>query len=210
MQKFFLTILIILLSTHPIFSQYNPGAKQISIANSDVGRANDVFSVFYNPGGITQLNHREIGFYYSPAPFGFYELANGFIAYNEPFSFGSVGLGVMFYGFELYNEIRVITLFGYNYENKFFTGASVNYHRVTIRHYGSAAAFYADIGGILKLTDDFQWGFCIHNVNHASFGNYDDQIPVILDSGISVDILNNFTLNAAFEKDVRYNASVRF
>ena len=210
MQKFLLTILFLIQSSLLIFAQYYPGAKQISLANSDVGRANDVFSIFTNPGGIAQMDHREIGVYYSPAPFGFRELANGFIAYNETFSFGSAGLGVMYYGFELYNETRIIAVFSHNYENKFYAGASANYHRVTIRNYGCTATFYADVGGILHLTDYLHWGFCIHNLNHASFGFYDDQIPVILDSGISIEILNNLIFNAALEKDIRYNASIMF
>jgi hypothetical protein len=114
------------------FPQYNPGAKQISLANSDVAMANDVFTVFNNPAGLSQINWREVGIYYSPAPFGLSELANGYVAYLEPFSFGSVAVGGMTYGYELYKESKVILGYSYNYEDKFFTGIGINYHTFSI------------------------------------------------------------------------------
>lgn len=210
MLKLLLTILLFVPFTKSIYSQYNPGAKQIAIANSDVGQANDVFSVFTNPAGLSQMNWREIGLYYSPAPFGFSEFANGFIAYHEPFSFGSAGIGAMTYGFDLYREARLTVVFSYNYNNNFFAGVAVNYHAVSIKNYGSTGAFYTDLGGLIYLSDYLRWGFCVHNLNHASFGASGDQIPVSLNSGLSIDIIDNLTLNAAVEKDIRYNASIMF
>jgi hypothetical protein len=49
--------------------------------------------------GLAQLNWREVGVYYSPVPFGLTELSNGYAAYHEPFSFGSLAVGGMTYGF---------------------------------------------------------------------------------------------------------------
>ncbi len=208
MSRLLLIIFLIVPSVTLIYPQYNPGAKQAALANSDAGQANDVFSLFNNPAGLAQMNWRETGIYYSPAPFGFSELANGYIAYNEPLSFGSAAAGAMTYGFELYRETRITAGFAYNYENKFFAGVSLNYHTVSIKNYGSAGCFYADIGGLLYLTDYFRWGFNVHNINHASYNDYEDQVPVIFNSGASYDITDEFTLNAAIEKDIRYNASV--
>ena len=84
------TLCLVFLISANILSQYSPGAKQISLANSDVALSNDVFTIFSNPAGLAQLNWREVGVYYSPAPFGLSELANGYVAYHEPFEFGSI------------------------------------------------------------------------------------------------------------------------
>jgi len=208
MSRILLYVLVFFCFTSIIYSQYNPGAKQIALANSDVALSNDVFSIFTNTGGLSQMNWREIGIYYSPAPFGFTELSNGFIAYHEPISLGSIGIGFMTSGFDLYRESRFMIAFSHKYFNKLFTGISVNYHHVSIKNYGSDGAIYVDLGGLFYLLDNLRCGFSLHNINHASFGNYDDQIPVILNSGISVDINTNFTLNLALEKDIRYNASI--
>jgi hypothetical protein len=208
MSKLLLFFLIFVSAIYAVFPQYNPGAKQISVANSDVAQSNNVFAIFSNPAGLAQMNWREIGLFYSPAPFGFTELANGYIGYNEPFSFGSIGIGAMTYGFDLYRESRVLLAFSYNYNNIFFAGASLNYHSVSIKKYGSSGTLYGDLGGIIYITNFIRWGFAVHNINHASYSSYQDQIPVILNTGFCADILEDFSITGAVEKDIRYNASV--
>ena len=121
-MRLIFTLIIFLLLNIIAIPQFNPGAKQISLANSDVALANDVFTLFNNPSGIGQLNWREVGVYYSPAPFGLTELANGYAAYHEPFSFGSMAIGGMTYGFDLYRESKIILGYSYNNENIFFIG----------------------------------------------------------------------------------------
>ena len=202
---FFLFILTI-----PNIAQINPGARQISLANSDVALANDVFSVFNNPAGLAQLNWREVGIYYSPAPFGLTELANGYVAYEQPFTFGNLGIGGMTYGYELYRESKIILGYSYNYENIFFVGAAVNYHSYSIQNYGSTGVFYLNLGALVYILPDLRWGFSTSNVNRATVGDTDDQIPVILSTGFSFDILKNFSLNVALDKDIRYTPSLLF
>jgi hypothetical protein len=53
MRKLFLLLFFSILSIKNI-AQINPGARQISIANSDVALANDVFTLFNNPAGLAQ------------------------------------------------------------------------------------------------------------------------------------------------------------
>ena len=192
------------------FPQYNPGARQISMANSDVALANDVFSLFSNPAGLAQLNWREIGVYYSPAPFGLSELSNGYVAYHEPFNFGSLAVGGMTYGFDLYRESKVLLGYSYNYDNIFFAGLVLNYHNYSIKNYGSTGVFYLNLGGLVYILDELRWGFIVNNINKASVADIDDQIPMVLSTGFSFDIIENFSLNLALEKDIRYNPSVQF
>lgn len=206
---FLLIILVFVSFGTKLNAQYNPGAKQISMSNSDVAQSNDVFSVFNNPAGLSQMNWRELGIYYSPSPFGFSELANGFIAYHEPFDFGSVGIGAMTYGFELYRENKLTAAFSYNYLNKFFAGASVNMHTVSIKNYGNDNAFYLSLGGLYYFEQNFRLGFSVQNVNRASFTNEKDHIPLVFNLGFSYDVLQELTFNLGIEKDVRYNYSLR-
>ena len=209
-MRYLLLTTAVVLITGIGFTQINPGAKQISLSHSDVALSNDVFAIFNNPAGLAQLNWREAGIYYSPSPFGLTELANGFIAYNEPLSFGSIAIGGMNYGFELYKENKIIAGLSYNYSNKFFAGIAVNYHTVSIKNYGNAGAFYLNIGGLVYLTKEIRWGFSVHNINRATFGEYDDQIPMVFSSGFSFDIVDNLSLNTAVEKDILKSASFLF
>lgn len=194
----------------PVLAQYKPGAKQIAISNSDVALSDDVFSVFNNPAGLAQLNWREIGVYYSPAPFGITEMANGYIAYHEPTSFGSFALGGMTYGFELFRESSVKLSYAYNFENKFFGGLSLNYHNFSIQNYGSKGVFYLDAGGLTYLSSYLRLGFLVQNINRASLADIDDQIPTILNAGISYNMLDLLSISFSVEKDVRYNPSIQF
>jgi hypothetical protein len=209
-MRIIFTVYLIFIFSIQIFSQYNPGARQISLANSDVALANDVFTLFGNPAGLAQLNWREVGIYYSPAPFGLNELSNGYVAYHEPFTFGSVAIGGMTYGFDLYRESKILLGYSYNYLNKLFLGLAVNYHTFSIKNYGNTGVFYFNAGGLAYLINDLRWGFLVTNLNRASVGETDDQIPMILSTGFSFDILQNFSLNFSLEKDIRYKPSVQF
>ena len=209
MRKVFTLCLLLFLNSQ-IYPQYSPGARQISLANSDVALANDVFSLFSNPAGLAQLNWREVGIYYSPAPFGLTELSNGYVAYNEPFNFGSISIGGMTYGFDLYRESKVVLGYSYNYENILFAGATVNYHSYSIQNYGSTSALYINAGGLVYILDELRWGFFVNNLNRASVADIDDQIPMVFATGLSFDIIQNFSLNFALEKDIRFNPSVQF
>jgi len=209
MRKVFTFCLLLFLNSL-INAQYSPGARQISLANSDAALANDVFSLFNNPAGLAQLNWREVGIYYSPAPFGLTELSNGYVAYHEPFTFGSIGIGGMTYGFELYRESKVVLGYSYNYENILFAGLTINYHSYSIQNYGSTSAFYINAGGLVYILDELRWGFFVNNLNRASVADIDDQIPMVFATGLSFDIIQNFSLNFALEKDIRFNPSVQF
>lgn len=208
-MRLLLIILLIVSFRIEVNAQYNPGAKQISMSNSDVALSNDVFSLFNNPAGLSQMNWREIGIYYSPSPFGFSELANSFIAYNEPFDFGSIAIGMMTYGFDLYRENKIAAAFSYNYLNKFFAGAAINFHTVTIKNYGNDKVFYLNLGGLYYLTPNFRLGFSLENFNRASFANEKDNIPMLFNTGFSYDVLDEVTFNVGIEKDIRYNYSLR-
>lgn len=209
-MKLFFTIIIICSITFSAYSQYNPGAKQISLSNSDVAWSNDVFSLFNNPAGLSQMNWREVGIYYSPSPFGVSELSNGFIAYHEPTSIGSFAIGGMHYGFELYKESRFAFGYSYSFENKVFAGAAINYHTVAIEKYGNDGTLFLNFGGLAYITNDLRLGFSIYNINHATIGNEDDQIPTLFNAGFSYDAVNEITINFGIEKDIKYKPSLQF
>ena len=209
MRKSLLLLLILFVSNSNI-AQIQPGARQISIANSDVALANDVFTLFNNPAGLAQLNWKEVGVYYSPAPFGLTELANGYVAYQQPFDFGSLGIGGMTYGYELYRESKIILGYSYNYDNILFLGAAVNYQTYSIQNYGSTGVFYLNLGGLVYILNNLRWGFSTSNINRATVADQDDQIPVVFSTGFSFDVIQNFSLNVSLAKDIRYDLSLAF
>lgn len=205
---FLLIFLLLVPGQFKTYGQFNPGARQISMSNSDVGLSNDVFAIFNNPAGLAQMNWRELGIFYSPSPFGLTELANGFIAYHEPFDFSSVGFGATTFGFELYREIKITTVYSYNYINRFFAGAALNYYTVSIKNYGNDNTFYLTLGGLYYLQDDLRIGFSLQNVNRATVGTDKDNIPFVFNMGISYDILSELNINLGLEKELKHDYSL--
>ncbi|HKI77592.1 MAG TPA: hypothetical protein VKA26_03535 [Ignavibacteriaceae bacterium] len=204
--KLILTFLVISIN---LFSQENPGAKHIAMANSDIAVSNNVFALFNNPGGLAQINWREFGAFYSPSPFGLKELSNAYAAYAEPFTFGTAAIGAMTYGFDLYRENKITVGFSYKYSEEFFIGVAVNYKQISIKNYGDKNSFLLDVGAIAYINDNLHLGFSYKNATKSTYGLANDELPVIIQTGVSYRLIDNFVLALSVEKDIRYPFSPR-
>lgn len=200
-MRFILIATIIVLLGRTCFPQYAPGARQISLSNSDVAGSDDAFSLFNNPAGLSLNNGREFGVFYSPSPFGLKELANGSIAFKEPMNFGSAALGAEIYGFALYKETRIIA--GFSSGSKTVkVGAAFIAHRVSIKNYGSSTAFILNAGMLISISKRLTWGFAVHNINGATLGDERNQLPVSLESGICYRFDFPLNFNIALKKEL--------
>ena len=191
------------------FELLDVGAKPISLGGAFTSLANNSNAVYYNPAGISQIPFREVSVFYSPAPFGLKELANGSVNYVEPTKFGVFGLSAKTYGFELYKEITVTATYSNNYKKKIFYGANINYYNLKIQNYGSASTFGVDIGGLAYLTEFLRWGFAAFNLNRPKIGTQDDKLPQVYRTGISIQPRKELNFVLDVEKDTRYTASVK-
>ncbi len=199
--------LLLLLLFNSAYSQFSPGAKQISLVHSDIASNNNAFSLFNNPAGISQIKQREIGIYYSPSPFGIKELANGFGGYCEPTSFGNFSIGAMVYGFELYKENQFI--FGYASEiiDNIHFGVTVNYYNLTIKNYGNSTSINLALGAIFQFQNNFSIGFVLRNPFRESTEYQATQTN--FSCGISYKVINNTTINLAVVKEIDFPFSIR-
>ena len=210
MKNFTATVFLCFVFTQYLFAQFDPGAKQIALSNSDIAVSDNVFALFNNPAGLAQIRHSEIGAFFSPSPFGLSELKNAYAAFNYPTNFGAIAIGGMVYGFRLYKESKISLGASYNYKNNFYIGATFNYKNISIKNYGSKNTMIFDLGLLAILTDDLHFGFSFRNVTRASLSAETDELPVEIFSGLSYKIINSCTVSFAIEKDIRYKASPRF
>ena len=207
-RRHFPTLLLYLLCMIEISAQQNPGAKSISLANADIALSNDAFSLFTNPSGFAQMNWMEGGVFYSPSPFGMKELSNAFVAATIPTAYGSFGLGVSTYGFELYKENKCVLAYANRYAKNFFYGASLSLNHLSIKNYGEDKTLAFSLGALYYITTDLRFAFSADNINKATWGKEKNQIPTVYRSGISYDVLPNVSLNAAIESEVGFNPSL--
>ena len=202
-------VIIILVFCLKSYAQIKPGAMQISLSHSNVALANDVYAIFTNPAGLSQQNWREFSIYYSPSPFGLNKLANSSAAYHEPTDFGSFAIAYSNYGFELYKENKIFVSYSSSILSNFFFGATLAYHNLSIKNYGSDNSITILLGGLAYLTNNLRIGFSIDNITHSTIGKSDNQIPIIFNLGFSYTLLSKLIINTAIEKEIEKNTSLR-
>lgn len=207
MIKGLYTFIVIIVSFIPGYCQTGPGARQIALSNSDVALSDDVFSVFNNPAGLSQLNWREVGIYYSPAPFGIKELSNAYLCYNEPSRLGSFGFGVMTYGFNLYRENNIILSYS-NFYKDFYFGLAAKYYMLSIENYGQAKTLMFNIGGLIYIRDDTKWGIYFDNISRSTIGSSKSQLPYSFKTGLSYSPVIEMQVNTSAEKINGYEYSL--
>jgi hypothetical protein len=190
------------------FAQTNPGARQISLAHSDVALSNDVFALFGNPAGLSQINSSEFGIFYSPSPFNLTELSNGFLAYTQPTTFGNLSIGAMAYGFDLYKENRILIGYSNQISKNMLIGITTFYHSLSIKRYGSESQFNFSLGGLFFLDNNFSLGFALHNPLRYSENTF--KLSSSYRMGITYKPIKKTSLNFALSKDIDYPFSFHF
>ncbi len=207
-MKFTKNILILAILFHfNLTAQIDPGGKEIALSHSSLALSDNVLSLFSNPAGIGQLNWREIGIYYSPAPFGMKELSNSFASYVEPTELGNFSVGFSSYGFSLYKESSFIINYSNIIFNYFLIGINFRYKDLRIKNYGNDSAILIDIGGIYVLSKKYRFGFAIKNISRSTIGNTEDQLPVSFSSGITYSPIPKISINMALYKEISYSSS---
>jgi hypothetical protein len=206
-KKYFL---LFLLAASPLsFGQFNPGARQVALAHSDLSYSSDSFSLFNNPAGLALAQSREIDLYYSPAPFGLTEMSNAYGAYSEPTNIGTFSAGFSIYGFELYKQTQVALGFGRKIYQNLFVGGTAIYQNISIKNYGSKGVLFLNLGGIANITNQLGFGFAVENLTRATVSDEANQIPTVFWGGLHLKVVKEFTFSAALSKEIGYNPSIR-
>lgn len=210
MKPSFLILAIVLLAWNYSFPQSRPGARQVALAHSNISFDNDAFTLFNNTSGLSLISNREIGFYFSPAPFGVKELSNAFGVYCEPTKFGSIGAGFSTYGFELYRETSFTIGFAKKISNNFSAGGSISYRNIAIKNYGNSGAIMLNAGAMFRINNEIGFGAAIQNLTQSSIGNESDMLPTIISAGFHLRFAEDLLFSAAVEKETRFKPSLRF
>lgn len=191
------------------FENVDLGSRPVALNGAFTSIADNSQAIFYNPSGLGQMYYREIAFFYSPAPYGLTELAIAALAYAEPTSYGTFGIGIKTYGFELYKELNVLLSYGNNYKDKIFYGLNLNFYNLKIENYNSASSFGLDFGAMAYLHKYVRWGFIAKNVTGAKIGESKEKIAQVYRTGFNFVPLQNVNLVLEVEKDVKYPLSFR-
>ncbi|MBI5474131.1 MAG: hypothetical protein HY961_17485, partial [Ignavibacteriae bacterium] len=122
--------------------------------------------------------------------------------------FGTFALSASRFGFELYRESQLSLSFAEAVTPSVFGGVTVNYYSLSIQNYGAAASFGIDLGMLIDITDEIQWGFAAVNINAATIGEAKEKLPQIYRTGVAYSPARYGTILLSIEKDIRYAATL--
>ena len=191
------------------FEQTEVGARAKALGSSFVGLANDVWAISYNVGGLANLTQREAAVFYAPTQFGLSELSLSAFAVGYPTDKGVFGISARRFGFDLYREVS----WTLSYANTFHDvalGVNLNYHNVAIQNYGSAGTIGFDVGALVHLTSQVQWGISAKNINAPTIGSSREPLPQSFSTGIAYLPLEKLSLSLDYFKETKFDASSRF
>lgn len=206
-------IVFLLLASHLLafggFEQTEAGARPASMGGAYIGLANDVWAIFYNVAGLSDLKSREASFFYTPGQFGLSELRRSTLAIGFPTRFGIFGLAARRYGFDLYHEVTWTASYAREVSG-LSVGVNLNYHTVSIQNYGSSGTIGIDVGVLLKLSRHVQWGIAAKNVNSPTIGESGEPLPQTFSAGIAYLPTPRFSLTLDYVKETNFDPSTKF
>jgi len=202
-----LFLLIVLLQANPAFSQATIGAKEQSMGLTGVALPNSSFAIFSNPALLR--DQRNSFSLYALRFSGFSELTDIAAAGSAAFSWGTAGLGLHRFGFELFNETRLHLAYKNSFE-QFFYGVALNYSTINQGdEYGSASAFGINAGIAAEIIPDLWIAARATNINQPVYGNSQEELPRDLALGFSIRPAPVVLYTLDVVKDVQFPASVR-
>ncbi len=190
-----LIVFIILLFNHNLYAQSGEGgeigafmkngfgARASAMGNSFTAISDDISSIYYNPAGLSLINKTQVMGMYSNLFNNVNGLNYGNLAIAKPFSFGTIGLGVIYLnvGDIPYvrdqtgpdgttfsdNEVAIYLTYSMIYVETLRMGCSVKFINHSIADYtGSGIGF--DLGLMSKFSNKLSIGLMLQDLFGAS------------------------------------------
>jgi len=170
----------------------------------------DHWSSQKNPAGLAHWGRMSFGACYENR-FMVPELAAMGLGVSVPVMNGVMGLSVSSFGYELYGENNIGLAFGKILSEQFSMGIKLNYLSINQgEDYGSMGAVIGEIGVMAKISDEFNLGAHIYNVNRAKIDDYqNERVPSILRIGLGYQMNEKVLLCVEAEKDIDAKARIK-
>ncbi|MEX0772718.1 MAG: hypothetical protein WEB89_10105 [Balneolales bacterium] len=199
-------LLLLMGTAKQVEAQNNMGARGIGMAGAVTALPDYEWSVFQNPV-MMPVKDSHISFF-AIRYYGISELTDSALTGVHSFSFGTMGVGLHSYGFDLYRENQFRLAFMKPFEN-FRLGAVLQYQHVAIERYGSAGALALNVGFAVELADDLWLGARASNLNRGSLGEANEELAREMAVGVSYLLAERILFATDLVKDVGFPFSYR-
>ncbi len=199
--------LILIANVNSQRAYYDFGARSGGMGQSNTVLA-DEWSILNNVGGISGVESGKVFFGYTRFTQieGFDQVAFGAI---QPFKFGNIGIAILRFGDQLFNEQVISAAFG-NKIGFVRLGGRISYYQMHIEEYGNSGAALIDLGGIVELIPKLDFGAYISNITMSSLNNAEKSpLPVVMKLGMSYKPSEDLIINVDLHKETNFGTNVR-
>ncbi len=184
---------------------YPVGSRQAGMGRTSVAMT-DFWSIQNNQAGIALLNKISAGIYYE-SRFLINKLSTKDIAVVVPTKIGVLGASFNYFGYELYNEMKIGLVYARSFSPYFRIGLQLDYLITSLGdNYGSTGNVTFELGIQSDVTKNLTVGAWVYNPVMVKLADYDNEkIPAIFRLGISWQILKGFIANVEVEKNTNIN-----
>ena len=213
------------------FLRIGIGARALGMGGAFTAIADDATATYWNPGGLGQMNSRQLAAMYSIMSL---DRTHNFISYVQPLgSAGTFGISWINFGVAKIDgrdsygnptgdfsdsEMAFMVSYGKGFANIFYIGGSAKYLMHSFAH-SRAFGFGFDIGALLKVSDVISIGAVVQDIRSSirwdTFSGHEDTFPtqVRLGAALSPKLIP-ITLAAEIEKggerEPKYRAGVEY
>ncbi len=193
------------------FLKIGVGPRACGMGEAFCAVADDSYTIYYNPAGLTQLTQKQISFMHSK---WLKDLHYEFLAYAEPVSSGVYGASIAYLGMNDLKgrdkdgnltgdfgakDLAIQLAYSLMANTDLSIGASLKLIRQRIE-FEKASALAIDIGFLYHEPElkDLNFAFVIQNIGtNLKFINKREEIPIIYKAGVSYKTIDNRLILAA-------------
>lgn len=159
------------------------GARAGGMAGTAV-TLSDVWSVFHNQAGLTNISSFQAGVYYQNR-FAMKELGDKGVTAAMKLGAGTMGFSYRSFGYSNFSQSKAGLAYALMLSSKFSIGVQMNYYTVRIAEgYGRSNAIGVEGGFLYKLNNKLTLAGHIANPTRAKLADYNDErIPSVLKVG---------------------------
>jgi len=198
-NKIIFSIVLILIATNifAIFDDYEPSPRARAMGGAFYAMSNDAYAIFYNPGGLADVNNH-LGISYTKVMGNEFQVINTMVfAMKLPKKFGTLGIGlhamdVDFQNVNLMSEKIYALSHSFtimkDVHSKINFGYTLNMYHLSFDGYGAQSAIGVNLGTIATLHQRTKIGFTVTNLNNPKVGkNNLHELPQKMVMGISYE-----------------------
>jgi hypothetical protein len=177
------------------------GARSAGLCYSSVA-LEGFWGLLNNQAAVATLKKPVVGISYENK-FFLKETSNNSLAFAYPLEFGVLGFDLNYFGYGMYNEMKIGMTYARAFGKYIRVGVQLDYLRTAIADgYGSLNNVTFEVGIQSDVTEEITLGAYVFNPVRVKVSDYDNErIPALFRFGLTWRFTSNFFATAEVEKD---------